>query len=135
MGNVNIFAYKDKLNDCQFEGIVEGNPVSDMYTTANGNEIFRLNFLLRQFDLLIPCVAIGRFAIKANAMIEQSDLVFVKCSFRPHRLQDKLLFRFYVHYLVVLEKDRAPSLKLKLDDNQNDINEEELNKILADVLA
>ena len=135
MSNPNIFAYKDRLNDCEFEGVVEGTPVTDMYETQNGQPIYRISFLLRQTDMLIPFVAVGKFAMKINAMIEEHDVIFVKCSFRPHRIQDKLLFRFYAHYVVVMQKNRAPSLTLVADDRNNDLDEEQINKILADVLA
>lgn len=135
MSNQNIFAYKDRLNDCQFEGVIEGVPVDDIYQTPTGKTIARTQFLIRQTDLLIPCVAIGKFAIKISSMIEQYDVVFIKASFRPHRVEDRLLFRFYVHYLVILQKNNAPSLRLHGSDKDNDLNEDEINKILADVLA
>lgn len=135
MSYSNVFAYKDRLNDCQFEGVIEGKPVSDIYVTPAGTSIARIQFLLRQVDVLIPCIAIGRFAIKISTMIDEYDVVFIKSTFRPHRVEDKLLFRFYVHYVVLLQKENAPSLKLTATDKDNDLDEEQINKILADVLA
>jgi hypothetical protein len=134
--DTNIFSYKERLNDCQFEGIVESKPVTDYYIDPKTQQqVYRINFLIRQKDLLIPCIAYGRSAIKIENMIEQSDVIFVRCTFRPNRIQDKILFRFFVHYLVVLTKANDPSSLRSVTDKDNDLDEEQLNKILADVLA
>ena len=107
-------------NSCSFTGKI----ISDLaisYKPAKNNpdkQIPYLEFTLLSTNTPIPCIAIGSFALKLHALLDEGDSVYVSSSFAPiNKPNAPFVFRFLISSLVITQKILAPITLSHSDSN------------------
>jgi len=112
-------------NTCSFTGKII-SPLALSYKSAKNNpdkQIPYLEFTLLSTKTPIPCIAIGSFALKLHALLEQGDSVYVSSSFAPINKPDApFVFRFLISSLVITQKILSPIALSHTDANPHSID-------------
>ena len=113
------------MNLCMFSGTV-ANKVELTYSEKknkdNPTPVLSITLKQTHTNNLIPCIALGNFALKLSCILTQDDCISIHSSFIPKTLDGKYVFRFLISYCVITEKKVSPiPLSFQQDNNTLDL--------------
>lgn len=107
------------INLCILSGTIISQPVLSKQGNTNV-----LDITLQQYPshTLIPCIALGNFALKLHAALSQKDKIEIHATFAPRRTDTQTVFRFLISNCTILEKQLSPiPLSFQADSNSTDL--------------
>ncbi len=109
------------INNCEFTGYVDDQPVVTRQVLDNKPERNVLEFTLNQNNgVRIPCFAFNTMALKLHASISKTDKIYIKTTLRKFTKDGKILYRFVVEFMCILEKKLSPvKLSCEMEDLSN----------------
>lgn len=107
------------LNLCILSGVIINPPELSMQGSTH-----ILSLTLQQYptNTLIPCIALGNFALKLHASLQKKDKVLIHAIFTPKHIDNKTVFRFLISSCTITEKPVSPfPLSFTADNNTQDL--------------
>ena len=113
------------MNLCMFSGTIVNSPTltyDDKKNKDTSIPVLSITIQQKTTNTLIPCIALGNFAIKLSCILTQNDCISIHSSFIPRNMDGKYVFRFLISYCVITEKQVSPiPLSFQQDNNTLDL--------------